>query len=344
VTVYGATSGDGLSILTGEAIGWRYTVTNAGNVTLTNVAVTDSQGVAVTCPKTTLAVGESMEGTATGTAATVPYSNTGTASGTYTDSAGNTRTDTATDGSSYFGADPQIAINKVTVDGATSGDGLNILTGETIKWRYPVNNVGNVPLSNIAVTDSISGVTPAYVSGDTNTNGLLDLTETWVFEASGTAITGSYSNTGTTSGTYTDSAGNTRTDTATDGSSYFGADPQIAIDKVTVYGATSGDGLSILTGEAIGWRYTVTNTGNVTLTNVTVTDNQGVAVTCPKTTLAVGESMNGTAAGTAITGPYSNTGTASGTYTDSAGNTRTDMATDSSSYLGTAPNCRPQNS
>ena len=53
--------------------------------------------------------------------------------------------------------------------------GLNILTGESIKWRYTVTNAGNVALSNILVTDSQSGVTPGYVSGDTNTNGKLDL-------------------------------------------------------------------------------------------------------------------------------------------------------------------------
>ena len=60
----------------------------------------------------------------------------------------------ASDGSSYFGADPQIAIVKVTVDNGTSGDELNILTGESIKWRYTVTNVGNVALSNVSVTDS----------------------------------------------------------------------------------------------------------------------------------------------------------------------------------------------
>ena len=121
--------------------------------------------------------------TASGTAITGNYSNTGTASGSYTDSAGHSRTDTATDASSYFGADPQIAIDKVTVDGTTSGDGLNILTGESISWRYTVTNVGNVPLSNVTVTDSKAGVTPAYVSGDTNGDGKLDLTETWIYAA-----------------------------------------------------------------------------------------------------------------------------------------------------------------
>ena len=49
---------------------------------------------------------------------------------------------------------PLIDIDKVTVDGATSGDGLNILTGEPIEWRYTVTNPGSVPLSNVSVTDN----------------------------------------------------------------------------------------------------------------------------------------------------------------------------------------------
>ena len=42
-------------------------VTNGSNVPISNIAVTDSTGLTVTCPKTTLAVGESMTCTATET-------------------------------------------------------------------------------------------------------------------------------------------------------------------------------------------------------------------------------------------------------------------------------------
>src|SRR3569833_2159837 len=68
--------------------------------------------------------------------------------------------------------------------------------------------------------------------------------------------------------------------------------PAIKIVKVT--GATSGfangadandpnagDAPQIAIGNTVFWTYRVTNTGNVTLNNVLVTDDQGVAVTCP---------------------------------------------------------------
>ena len=85
-----------------------------------------------------------------------------------------------------------------------------------------MTNTGNVALSGVSVTDNRPGVTPVYQSGDINNNSLLDLTETWTFIAAGTAVAGNYSNLGTANGTFTDTAGHSRTAMATDASSYFG--------------------------------------------------------------------------------------------------------------------------
>ncbi|MGD8903017.1 MAG: choice-of-anchor Q domain-containing protein, partial [Anaerolineae bacterium] len=81
--------------------------------------------------------------------------------------------------------DPEISVDKLTAVGATAGDDLYILTGTPIVWRYTVSNAGYVPLGNISVTDSETGVTPVYVSGDTNKDDVLDLKETWVYKAEG---------------------------------------------------------------------------------------------------------------------------------------------------------------
>jgi PKD repeat protein len=106
----------------------------------------------------------------------------------------------------------------------------------------------------------------------------------------------------------------------------------VSVDSGTSwYTADSPPGPSAAVGAAVQWRYTVTNTGNVGLTDVTVTDDQGVVVTAPKSTLAVGESMNATASGTAVAGQYANNGTATGTY-----GTQHVSATDPSHYLGIA--------
>src|SRR5205823_2983411 len=145
-----------------------------------------------------------------------------------------TRTPAANDPSSYFGANPQIAINKVTVDGAISGDGITIKAGDAISWKYTVTNPGNEPLSNVSVTDNQPGVTPVFQSGDTNNNSKLDPGESWIYTASGTAVAGNYNNIGSANGGFSDTAGHTRTPSANDPSSYFGVASQIAINKVTV--------------------------------------------------------------------------------------------------------------
>ncbi len=52
--------------------------------------------------------------------------------------------------------------------------------GEEITYTYEVTNPGEVPLSDVYVSDSVSGSTQ-YMSGDANSNHLLDMTETWYF-------------------------------------------------------------------------------------------------------------------------------------------------------------------
>ncbi len=90
--------------------------------------------------------------------------------------------------------------------------------------------------------------------------------------------------------------------------------PSIDIEKATNgVDADAAPGPSIAVGSAVAWTYTVRNTGDVSLTNVTVVDNQGVAVTCPANSLAVGASMVCTASGFAVLGQYTNIGTATGT-------------------------------
>lgn len=112
---------------------------------------------------------------------------------------------------------------------------------------------------------------------------------------------------------------------------YAFADPSIVIEK-----ATNGDdadtapGPAIEVGQTVSWTYEVTNTGDETLENITVTDDQGVPVDCyGVTTLAPGGSTTCDANGIAVFGQYGNIGTVSAT---SSGDTYSDE--DPSHYFG----------
>jgi len=229
---------------------------------------------------------------------------------------------------------PSIFIDKVT----NGADGLNILADKLITWTYTVKNIGDVPLSGVTVTDDKEGAITNRISGDTNSNGLLDTNEVWTYTKTGTAQAGNYSNTGTVTGNY-----NGTPVTSSDPSSYFGARPSIKIDKVTKSTPVQGDNLLIPQGSAISWIYTVINDGNVPLSNVQVTDNKGVVPvyqsgdTNLDGKLDLTESWVYSANGTAILGSYQNIGTVQGSYTDDLTNPATPTASDPSSYTGVRP-------
>ena len=65
-------------------------------------------------------------------------------------------------------------------------------------------------------------------------------------------------------------------------------------------------------GDSITWTYVVRNTGNLVLNVISVTDDQGVDVSCPLPNLGPGASMTCSGSGIAQVGQYRNLGTARG--------------------------------
>jgi uncharacterized repeat protein (TIGR01451 family) len=283
----------------GDPVTWTYLVMNTGNVDLTGISVVDDQGVTVTCATDSLVAGDSMTCTGSGTATAGQYANLATV--TATPPVGPDVSDT--DPSHYFGSDPSVVMEKSTNgDDADVAPGPLVPVGDAVSWTYLVMNTGNVDLTGISVTDdqgvTVTCPTDALIAGDSMT-----------CTGSGTATAGQYANLATV--TATPPVGTDVSDT--DASHYFGSDPSVVVEKST-NGADAdvAPGPLVPVGDPVSWSYLVANTGNVDLTGISVTDDQGVTVTCPTDSLVAGDSMTCTGSGTAVAGQYSNLATVTG--------------------------------
>ncbi|WP_049890920.1 COG1470 family protein [Methanohalobium evestigatum] len=308
----------GPEIPIGDDVNWTYNVTNTGNTNLTNISVTDSEGVSVTCPTNTLAPGESMICTANGTAQEGQYSNIGNVTANFSDIIV-----TDEDPSHYFGVNASIDIEKSTNgDDADTPTGPEIGVGDPVTWNYTVTNTGNVNLSSVEVSDNQTAFTSSI--------GELAVGESTTVTNTSTAMEGQYANLGNVTGQYSNNITIDVTDE--DPSHYFGVNASIDIEK-----STNGDDADTPTGPEIGvgdpvtWNYTVTNTGNVNLSSVEVSDNQ-TAFTSSIGELAVGESTTVTNTSTAMEGQYANLGNVTGQYSNNITIDVTDE--DPSHYFG----------
>jgi len=121
---------------------------------------------------------------------------------------------------------------------------------------------------------------------------------------------------------------------------YHFEQPAITLKKATNgFDADLIPGPLLSPGTTVTWSYTIANTGNLPLQDLTLVDDQEGDITgsCPKHELAVGETIICTATGVARLGQYANTATVSGTVPAVLpGEPHHVHATDPSHYYGTA--------
>ena len=186
----------GPQITVGGDVTWTYEVTNIGVVTLTDVVVTDDRVGTIDCPKDSLEPDESMTCIATGTATVGQYENLATVSGE--SPTGVIVTDE--DPSHYFGVGPGIDIEKAT-NGQDADDppGPKVEIDSTVIWTYVVTNIGNVPLTDVIVTDDKEGI----ISCPKDT---LDVNEVMTCELTGIAGSQDYENQSMVVGTAPDAS------------------------------------------------------------------------------------------------------------------------------------------
>jgi uncharacterized repeat protein (TIGR01451 family) len=171
-------------------------------------------------------------------------------------------------------AAPGIQIVKfVNGQDANSPPGPQVPAGSAVTFTYVVTNIGTVPLANVVVTDDRLGTIPSF-TGDTNGNGLLDLTETWTYTATVTALAGQQTNVGTVTGNDVNPPGTQVTDS--DPANYFGVPSGPTVDLAV----TKTDGRTTYTpGTAISYTITVTNAGPSIAAGFSIADNVPAAIT-----------------------------------------------------------------
>ncbi|WP_172448528.1 DUF7507 domain-containing protein [Caulobacter mirabilis] len=279
----------------GDVITYAFTVTNGGNVTVSNVVITDAlAGVTMSGgPIATLAPGASDTTTITATYALTQADvdagrviNTATATGQTPSGDPLTGTDSVT--VPVAGA-PAVTLTKTaTLD--DGGDG-RADAGDTIRYRFLVANTGNQTLTNITIADALAGVTVTGGPIATLAPGASDattITATYVLTQAD-IDGGQVVNTATATGQGPGAVSVSDADSVT--TPILGA-PAIVATKaaaLTTDRATQGVGNA---GDVITYTVTVTNTGNTTLENLVVGDVfQGGAETllaCAPSTLPPG--------------------------------------------------------
>ena len=277
-----------------QSVNYTFTVTNSGDVTLTDVGVTDMPTtpagvVTATCQGLTNPVG-----TCSGTTTTLAPGQIADFTGTYVVTQadidhGSIVDDSTTQGTTPSGGTATATSNTVTVT-VTQSPGISITKGATpttvtaanqsVNYTFTVTNSGNVTLTDVGVTDvpvAPAGVVTATCQGLTNPVGT----------CSGATTTLAPGQIADFSGTYTVTQadidhGSIVDDATTEGTTPSGGTTPPATSNSVTVDVTQSASLSIVksatpttvtaANQSVSYSFTVTNSGNVTLTGVGVTD------------------------------------------------------------------------
>jgi uncharacterized repeat protein (TIGR01451 family) len=289
---------DEREILSGSTADFHIKVTNDGGYDLTNVAVTDALAPGCANSHGALLIGASYEYDCSLASVTSSFTNTAVVNG---DSAGGhvMASDTA-----HVTVDhPAI---KITKDTSTP----TVVSGGTATFSIKVENTGDVTLTNVNVTDALA---PNCANASVGT---LAAGASTTYSCTLANVTSSLTNSATATGTTPLNGTVTSTDTA---------DVAVIHPSIKITKDTSTPTITV--GQTATFSIKVENTGDVTLTNVNVTD--ALAPNCANAsvgTLAAGASTTYSCTLANVTSSFTNSATATGTPPVGSDVTSTDTA------------------
>ncbi|MFC4222445.1 DUF7507 domain-containing protein [Lysinibacter cavernae] len=285
----------------GQSIEYRFVATNTGNVTLNTITVSETQfsgaGVAptVACPAqaSSLLPGESVICTAT-YVSTLTDVDAGVITNTAVASAlgqGGASVDSLPSSATVI-ANPLRSVSLLKTAAPAKAD----QSGESITYSYVITNTGTVTLSDVGITESsFSGTGAAPVvscpAGAQSLAPSASVTCTAAYEATQPDIdAGQITNTATAHGTAPAGGGQVNSEPST---ALVTAAP---VPNLTVIKTADVYSVSAV-GDPIEYSFTVTNTGNVTLSDVRIVEGVFTGVgapsppACPSPALAPGATM-----------------------------------------------------
>jgi uncharacterized repeat protein (TIGR01451 family) len=296
-------------VVAGDVITYTFTLENTGNILLEDVVITDQlAGLTwVTGPEVgDIPVGESATGSATYVVTQEDVDNGGVTNSASADCA--------------VSCIDEPPIGEVTVT-PDQTPGLTIVkeadtagpvsAGDVITYSFTVENIGTTTLADVTITDALAGLT--WVTGPDV--GSLAPGDIVVGEATYTVTAEDVAAGGVTNSATVDCAVSCLPEPPTDEVTIPGAAPGLTIEK------SADPAAEVNAGDVITYSFTATNTGNVELADVTISDSlAGLEwVTGPNLgTLAPGASAVGTATYTVTTddvaaGSVVNSATVTGT-------------------------------
>ncbi|WP_425477678.1 beta strand repeat-containing protein, partial [Arenimonas caeni] len=271
------------NITEGDTLSYTVTLTNTGDVALTNVIVNDAQLTPASATCANVAVGGTcvLTGTHVVTAAEAQAGEVvNTANGTSTEVPGPTDSNTVTTPVVQV---PALTLVKSNATLSTDADASgNITEGDTLSYTVTLTNTGDVALTSVVINDA--QLNPASAScASVAVGGTCVLSGTHVVTAA-EAQAGEVVN--TANATSTEISGPTDSNTVTTPVVQI---PALTLDKSAATLATDADASGNITGgDTLSYTITLTNTGDVALTSVVVSDPQLTPGSTSCATVAVG--------------------------------------------------------